>query len=154
MLFRSGFGTGDYDVNEIWLSLSSDITIGSILSPATGADLGWELGAPPPVMVDGFGMFNLGLVLIGNANLNPDLILPGEDATILISFSCTGTCNDFDVIDNLQGKAAAAKFINGGDAYGDPNDSAWGASQVPEPSTALLLSLGLVGLAARRRRTA
>ena len=149
-----GFGAGDYDVNEIWLSLSSDITIGSILSPTTGADLGWELGAPPPVTVAGFGLFNLGVTLIGNFNTNDDLILPGETATILISFTCTGTCDESDWIDNAEGKAAAAKFINGGDRFGDPNDSAFGASPIPEPSTALLLSLGLVGLAARRRRTA
>jgi hypothetical protein len=149
-----GFGAGDYDVNQIWLSLSSDITIGSILSPATGANLGWELGAPPPVTVTGFGLFTLGVTLIGDVNLNPDLILPGETATILISFSCTGTCDESDWIDNGQGKAAAAKFINGGNAFGDPNDSAFGASAIPEPSTALLLSLGLVGLAARHRRTA
>jgi hypothetical protein len=92
--------------------------------------------------------------LIGDVNLNPDLILPGETATILISFACTGTCDESDWIDNANGKAAAAKFINGGNAFGDPNDSAFGASAIPEPSTALLLSLGLVGLAARHRRTA
>jgi hypothetical protein len=149
-----GFGGGDYDVSEVWLSLSSDITIGSILSPATGANLGWALGAPPATGVAGFGDFNLGVTLIGNFNTNPDLILPGETATILISFACSGTCNESDWINNASGKAAAAKFVNGGDAFTDPNDSAFGASAVPEPSTALLLSLGLVGLAARRRRTA
>jgi hypothetical protein len=149
-----GFGAGDYDVSEIWLSLSSDITIGSILSPAVGANLGWELGAPPATMVDGFGLFNLGVTLIGDVNLNPDLILPGETAAILISFACAGTCDESDLINNAKGKAAAAKFLNGGDVYGDPNDSALGASAVPEPSTALLMSLGLAGLAAVRRRTA
>lgn len=147
-----GPGAGDYDVNEIWLNLSSDITIGSILSPAIGANLGWDLAAPPPEMVDGLGMFNLGMTLIGDVNLNPDLILPGETATILLSFSCSGTCDDDDVINNLKGKAAAAKFINGGNVNGDPNDSAWGASPVPEPSTALLVGLGLTGLAATARR--
>jgi hypothetical protein len=147
-----GFGAGDYDVSEIWLSLSSDITIGSVLSPASGANLGWELAAPPPEMVDGFGMFNLGLTLFGDVNLNPDLILPGETATILLSFACGGTCDDSDLINNLKGKAAAAKFINGGNAYGDPNDSAFGASPIPEPSTALLMGLGLVGMGLRRRR--
>jgi hypothetical protein len=105
-------------------------------------------------MVDGFGLFNLGVTLIGNVNLNPDLILSGETAAILISFSCAGTCDESDLINNAKNKAAAAKFINGGDAYGDLNDSAWGASAVPEPSTALLMSLGLVGLASVRRRTA
>ena len=147
-----GFGAGDYDVSEIWLSLSSDITIGSVLSPASGTDLGWELAAPPPVMINGFGMFNLGLTLFGNVNSNPDLILPGETATILLSFVCGGTCDDSDLINNLAGKAVAAKFINGGDAYGDPNDSAFGASPIPEPSTALLMGLGLVGMGLRRRR--
>ena len=149
-----GAGAGNYDVNEIWLSLSSDLSNFSILSPAAGANLGWELGAPPATGVAGFGLFNLGVTLNGNFNTNPDLILPGETATILISFGCTGTCNESDWINNASGKAAAAKFVNGGQAFGDANDSAFGASPIPEPSTALLLSLGLVGLAARRRRTA
>jgi len=147
-----GFGAGNYDVSEIWLNVSSDITIGSILSPTSGVDLGWELGAPPPQMVDGFGDFNLGVVLIGDVNVNPDLILPGEIATILISFSCVGTCDSGSVENNLKGKAAAAKFINGGNIHGDLNDSAFGASPIPEPSTALLLGLGLAGLTTYRRR--
>jgi hypothetical protein len=146
-----GPGAGDYDVNAIWLNVSSEITIGSILSPATGANLGWALTAPPAEMVDGFGTFNLGVVLIGDVNLNPDLILPGETATILISFACSGTCDSSDVLNNAMGKAAAAKFINGGPVYGDGNDSAFGASPIPEPSTGLLVGLGLVGLATRRR---
>jgi hypothetical protein len=147
-----GLGAGDYDISEIYLNVSSDITIGSILSPATGANLGWELAAPPPQMVDGFGLFTLGVSRIGDVNLNTDLILPGETATILISFACAGTCDESDVINNLSGKAAAAKFINGGNVYGDPNDSAFGASPVPEPASVLLVGLGLVGLASRRRR--
>jgi len=147
-----GFGAGDYDVSEIWLNLSTEITIGSVLSPASGANLGWDLVAPPATGVAGFGDFNLGVALFGNVNVNPDLILPGETATILISFSCAGTCDESDVINNAMGKAAAAKFINGGPAYGDNDDSAFGASPVPEPSTALLVGLGLVGLSAHRRR--
>ncbi len=36
---------------------------------------------------------------------------------------------------------------------GDPNDSAWGASPIPEPGTAALLGLGLIGLVGAGRRT-
>ncbi|MBW2274956.1 MAG: PEP-CTERM sorting domain-containing protein [Deltaproteobacteria bacterium] len=147
-----GPGAGDYDVSAFWVNLSSDITIGSILSPGAGANLGWELTAPPPDQLGGLGTFNLGVELIGDVNLNPDLIAPGETATILISFSCSGTCDDGDVINNLKDKAAAAKFRNGGNVNGDPNDSAFGASPVPEPTTAVLLALGLVGIGFARRR--
>jgi hypothetical protein len=50
----------------------------------------------------------------------------------------------------------AAKFINGGNVYGGPNDSASGASPagfppIPEPSSAALLIAGLGGLLAAGR---
>ena len=49
--------------------------------------------------------------------------------------------------DERHVRDAAAKFVNG-----PGGDSGWGA--VPEPSTALLVACGLVGLAVRRKRAA
>jgi hypothetical protein len=55
------------------------------------------------------------------------------------------------VVANGSGYTVAAKFVNGPDDPEAPGmeDSAFGT--VPEPSTAMLLSLGLLALGARRR---
>jgi hypothetical protein len=150
-----GPGAGNYDISEVWLNLTGE-TISSV-SPAgagNGANTtGWDLLAPPTTMVDGFGTFTAGFSVHGNVSQNPDLILAGQQNYMLLVGCADGDCSDAMLEDNAMGKAVVAKFINGGDAYGDPNDSAFGASPVPEPGTAALLGLGLIGLVAAGRRT-
>jgi hypothetical protein len=151
--------TSDYDISEVWFSLSSDFTGFSILSPSdSGADDGYDLitGA---TNVDGFGDFNLGLVVDMDVNLNDDLIENGETHVIILSFTCSGTCDEGDLVVNGSGKLVAAKFINGGAVFEEEeggNDSAFGASGtdavVPEPSLSWLIGVGLAGLFAARRR--
>jgi hypothetical protein len=151
--------TSDYDISEVWFSVSSDFTGFSILSPGdSGADDGYDL-VTTSTIVDGFGSFNLGLLVDADVNLNDDLIGNGETHVIVLSFTCSGTCDESDLILNAEGKLVAAKFINGGAVFEEEeggNDSAFGASGtgavVPEPSLALLIGAGLAGLFAARRR--
>ena len=152
--------TSDYDISEVWFSLSSDFTGFTILSPSdSGADDGYDLvtGATD---VDGFGNFNLGLLVDMDVNANDDLIESGETHQIILSFTCSGTCDEDDLVENGMSKLVAAKFINGGEVFEEDveggNDSAYGASGsgalVPEPSVAWLVGVGLAGWFAARRR--
>jgi hypothetical protein len=151
--------TSDYDISEVWFSLSSDFTGFTILSPSdSGADDGYDL-ITAVTNVDGFGNFNLGLLVDMDVNLNDDLIESGETHVIILSFTCSGTCDEDDLVENDMSKLVAAKFINGGAVFEEEeggNDSAYGASGsgalVPEPSVAWLIGVGLVGLFAARRR--
>jgi hypothetical protein len=149
-----GFGLGDYDISELWLSITGE-TISSVSPAGAGSgatSTGWDLLATTSTIVDGFGIFTAGVGIHGSVKHNPDLILAGQQGYMLLLGCADGDCSDAMLDDNAMGKAVVAKFINGGNVYDDPNDSAWGASPVPEPGTAALLGLGLIGLVAAGRR--
>jgi len=153
-----GPGAGDYDISALWFNIIGE-TVSSVTPAGSGSgatSAGYDLTAPPAQMVDGFGNFNVGFAVHGDVNQNPDLIVAGEQGVVVILGCADGDCSSAELVDNANGKAVAAKFINGGNVYGDPNDSAFGASSagyVPEPGTAALLGLGLLALAGGRRRT-
>jgi hypothetical protein len=138
----------EFNINEVFFNASSDVT-GLTFNTATHSAEGdvtleW---APldTDVMVNGFNGFDFGLT-DGVGETDPSVIGPLESITFSFSISGTSPFSPGDFIEpNSKGYTAAAKFVNG---PGD--DSAWGA--VPEPSTALLLAFGLVGLSAGRRR--
>jgi hypothetical protein len=145
-----GFGAGDYDISEIYLNIAGETVVS--VSPSAVGNSGYELLAPPTTSVAGLGDYTTGFGVAGDLNLNSDLIVAGEQ-DVMVFLSCLdGDCSGASILNNSAGKAVAAKFINGGPAYEDDNDSAFGASPVPEPSTALLMGLGLIGLAWRGRQ--
>ena len=84
------------------------------------------------------GLFQLGLVVDSDVNLNDDLIESGETHVIVLSFTCSGTCDEDDLVLNTKSKLVAAKFINGGEVFEEAfpggNDSAIGASGTPRCS--------------------
>jgi hypothetical protein len=131
-----------YNINQIFFNAAGNIA-GLGLDSATHSAEGDVTGAWAPVdvntMVNGFGVFDFGLT-DGVGETDPSVI--GENEFVTFKFSISGT-GPFDMTDfkveNAKGFLAAAKFVSG---PGD--DSAFGA--VPEPSTALLLGLGLGGL--------
>jgi hypothetical protein len=144
--------TSNYDIVDLYFNSSDYISNLSIIPP-THAD--WRLGGHRKA--GGLGTYDHHVTVTGNFNKSSATIQDGTWASLVFSFDCVDVdvCSvlDFAAINGDKGKALAAKFVNGGDAFGDPDDSAFGASpsHMPEPGTGALLGLGLVALARARR---
>lgn len=118
---------------------------------------GW-LPVTTGMVADGFGSFDFSL-MDGVGEDNPNVMGPTESITFLMTITgtCAGTLSytmaDF-VVANGDGYIGAAKFVNGPDDPEAPGfeDSAFGATVIPEPTSALLIGLGLAALSGRRRR--
>lgn len=150
-----------YNINEIYFNGSSDVTgltyISATHSAAGDVKSAWTFAAGSQQGAGAFGSFDFGLT-DGVGETNPNLIGPGESLTLVFTILGTGPfdMNDFlDLSSNPPGSIQAliqAKFVNGaGDdsAFGATADENFGSA--PEPATAALLGLGLVGLAVAGR---
>jgi hypothetical protein len=140
----------NYDIAELYFNSTSDITSLTLDQPPTDAD--WLLIGPQSV--SSFGTFDHHVSVQGSINQSSATILSGTSQTLQFTLDCAGgaTCDMADfIVNNDGGKAVAAKFQRGGEVFDDNfpggDDSAIGASPVPEPGTAALLGLGLVALA-------
>jgi hypothetical protein len=150
-----GDNDAEFLMNGVWFNAASNVT-NLTLDSATHSVAGDVFAAWTPValgsMVDGYGNFDFG-VDDGVGTTNPNLIGAGE--SIAFVFTITGT-GPFDMSDfeeaNAMNYSAAAMFVGctGNDCV-ELDDSAFGAAVIPEPGTALLLGMGLLGLAAQRR---
>jgi hypothetical protein len=146
-----------YNINGVWFNAAANVT-GLSLDSATHSVEGDVFADWTSVennsQVDGFGKFDFGLTG-GVGETDPSVIGPGETIDFVFSIAGTGPYDMGDFVSlNSKGRLAAAKFTNG-PAGNDPTetveDSAFGAA-VPEPATAALFGLGLLGLAAVARR--
>jgi hypothetical protein len=110
-----------------------------------------------------FGTFDFALT-DGVGFNSPEQIGPGESIAFVFQTDGTNNMSDF-AVQNAAGKFASAKFVNcrgtgpSGSGCLDEglDDSAFGAQGdpsfvLPEPTTALLLGLGMAGLVASSRR--
>lgn len=153
--------TGDPElkINEIYFNVSDNIT-GLELFKVGGKNpnaSGWSgLFDKDSILVNSFGEFDVSI--IDGVGHDPDVIDPKE--TLIFIFNITdgtGSYSDSDfifksyIIDHPEHIAsyAAAKFYN---YVGTPDEmSAFGATNVPEPASMLLLSLGALALLRKRR---
>jgi hypothetical protein len=144
-------GGGDYNITDVYFNATANVS-SLTLTAATHSVLGDVFVHWDPVMMDdmkdGFGDFSYS-IMDGEGETDPWLVTPGDSIFFELTIGGTGPfdMSNFGVL-NSSGYTMGAKFVNG---PGD--DSAFGAN-IPEPSTASLLGLGLVGIAAMRRRGA
>lgn len=143
-----------FNINELFWNGSASVTGLSLLS-ATHSVNGDVTVLWDPVETglnaDGFGSFDFAL-RDGVGELSLGVAMPGQNIVFILDISSVGAVDMTDfVVPNGSGYTVAAKFVNGPDDPEAPGfeDSAFGS--VPEPTTAALLALGLIGLAARRR---
>ena len=130
--------------NNIWLSSSSS---------ATGY-VDFDLGESQ--FIDAFVLWNY-----NNTSAIDEFRLTTGGSTVLGTFNATRTPLDNQIsaqVFSFTPTAAEAVRMevlsNHGSAWTAISEAAFGRAIVPEPSTALLLSFGLVGLAVQRRRRA
>ena len=146
----AGDNDAEFNMNEVWWNATSNVT-GLTLSSAThsvgATDVSTEWSPLETAMnVNGFGTFDFGLDN-GTGGSQDDLIGPGEFIDFVFTIGGTGPFDMTDFLENnASGFTAAGKWVNctGTDCV-ENDDSAFGA--VPEPATALLLGLGITGLA-------
>jgi hypothetical protein len=152
----------EFNINELYFNASTDVTslnltkvVSSIDGNITNQNL-WTLfasnGENGDTHADGFGVFDW--ALIDGVDSMPGTIEPGEILTFTLGITGTGPFDPTDFIDefsmNPPGNTAsnqAAKFVTG---TGPSDPSAFGA-RIPEPSTGLLLAMGLFVLGSQRR---
>jgi hypothetical protein len=165
-----------YDMNQLGFNAtfavfnSADLTYVSATHSVNGAVTGgWSFFEEDAVddadtHLDGFGIFDFAL-MDGTGNSLAQ-VNPGTQVTFL--FTAPGGISDADFFaqsgQTTGGtntlKLVAAKFVDmdpiGSFTCGPSGtgacDSAFGATAIPEPGTGLLLSMGLLGLVAHRRR--
>ncbi len=143
-----------FNINEIYWNAAASVTGLSLLS-ATHSVNGDVTGLWDPVetgiSADGFGAFDFAM-RDGVGELSLGVADPTESIVFILDIAGTATMTDF-IEENANGYIGAAKFVSGPDDPEAPgnSDSAFGAA-VPEPTTAALLGLGLIGLGVARRR--
>ena len=160
--------TNELTISALYFSVSSNVTGLTLISAFHSFEgdvlAGWSLNASTgdggPTHGDGFGVHDFSL--IDGMGTSTDKIGVGESIVFSLTIAGTGgyTMSDFIQFSEQTGGGtntltlAAAKWDNGDGSLNFPiedNDSGFGAV-IPEPSTALLMGLGLVGMGLRRRR--
>lgn len=146
----------EFKMNEIFFNTSGDVT-GLTLTDVIGSPAGhWDFTVSQDgIQVNGFGLYDVSLIN-GRGDV-PSVINPGEVVTFVMDITGTGPFSDADFIqlstqiDGHVESYGAAKFYAGTGV--PPDASAYGATNIPEPATVILLGVGggLMLLRYRRR---
>ena len=145
-------GDPAFKMNKIYFNVTDKVeglTLIDVFSSDDSATEGWipdylENG----FLVGGFGRFDVSLK--GGQGIHPPVVNPGQTVSFVFQISGVGPFvdTDFITLSSPQGghiiSYAAAKFYN-------DYTSAYGATNVPEPATVCLLTLG--GLVLLRKRS-
>ena len=119
------FAPNEYDMRELYFNLGDDMALTPLVLPA-----GW--GMTTDQMVDGFGIFDIGLDDGGGLDPSPFAIDPGQTKVFTFTITGTGTVKDITAATSTGGFLIAGKFV-----AGPGDDSAFGATFIPAPTTAL-----------------
>lgn len=143
--------TGTMRMTELVFNGSVDVTNLTLdTAPiASGGDALWVFSTS--VTADIFGTFDYGidgLKVGGGPSAEYGEVLAGETIQFIFTISGSGfDASSFSSSESSAGFSVAALFTaNGG------NGGAYGAAVIPEPSSAVMLMLGLIGLTQLGRR--
>jgi len=136
-------GDPAFKMNRIYFNVTDNVeglTLTDVYASESSATEGWDLGfSKDGFIVGGFGRFDVSLK--GGRGIHPPVVNPGQTVSFVFQVSGAGSFveSDFVTLSSPQGghiiSYAAAKFYN-------DNTSAYGATNVPEPATVFLLTLG------------
>lgn len=146
-------GDPAFKINRIYFNVADNVeglTLTDVHALEEVAARGWNLYfLEDGFIVDGFGYFDVSLK--GGQGSQEPVVKPGQTVSFVFQISGAGPFvdSDFIALSSSQGghtvSYAAAKFYN-------DCTSAYGATNVPEPASAVILGLGSLFLALRRRQ--
>lgn len=145
-------GDPAFKINRLYFNVADNVE-GLTLTDVTGSEgsatEGWDLCfLENGFLVGGFGHFDV--YIEGGHGIHPPVVNPGQTVSFVFQINGTGPFEDSDFINlsSPQGghiiSYAAAKFYN-------DYTSAFGSTNIPEPTTLCLLTLG--GLVLLRKRS-
>ena len=146
-------GDPAFKINRIYFNIADKVeglTLSDILASEPSSADGWRLGLlEDGFLVGGFGWFDVSLK--GGQGSHGPVVEAGQTVSFAFQISGAGPFvdSDFITLSSPQGEHivsyAAAKFYN-------DCTSAYGATNVPEPASVVILGLSGIFLAFRRRR--
>jgi len=150
-LTDENIGEPAFKMNKIYFNVTDNVeglALTAAADPKGPVTNEWELGfSEDGFLIGGFGRFDVSLT--GGCGNKPNVVKPDE--TVSFVFQITGSApfsdSDFITFSSPVGghiiSYAAAKFYN-------DNESAYGATNIPEPATVFILGLGGLALLLKR----
>jgi hypothetical protein len=143
-------GSDDFDITAFFFNVSADVTDVSLQSGPRDWKLSHRSAENARTDTGEFGVFDY-VVWVKDRKANKGKIKSGNAATFVLEVTGAGaiTAEDFtsEVSTTESGEVAAF----GAARFGIDGDSPIGATHAPEPTTGLLLGMGMCMLAATRR---